>query len=140
MHADIDTTSHAIVRVARSHRAAAERLLRSSGLHAGQELLMMHLWDNGPQPQSALIELLGLDASTVTRAVQRLEQSGFVRRVRSETDRRAVIVQPTAAGQALRDQVSRAWKELEDLTLAGLTEAERVELARLLALVERNLT
>ncbi|WP_228717967.1 MarR family winged helix-turn-helix transcriptional regulator [Kitasatospora acidiphila] len=135
-----DTTSHAIARVSRLHRAAAERLLRRSGLHAGQELLMMLLWDHGPLPQGELIEQLGLDASTVTRMVQRLEQSGFVRRSRSATDRRAVIVAPTAAAQALREQVGEIWGELEGVTLAGLSAAEQGELARLLSLVEHNLT
>lgn len=101
---------------------------------------MMLLWDRGPLPQGELIEQLGLDASTVTRMVQRLEQSGFVRRSRSATDRRAVIVAPTAAAQALCEQVGEIWGELEELTLGGLSAAEQAELARLLSLVERNLT
>nr|WP_246214165.1 MarR family winged helix-turn-helix transcriptional regulator [Kitasatospora viridis] len=135
-----DSTSHAIARVARLHRAAAERLLRRAGLHAGQELLMMLLWERGALPQGELIEQLGLDASTVTRMVQRLEQAGFVRRSRSSADRRAVIVEPTAAARALREQVGELWQELERLTLAGLAPEECAELVRLLAAVERNLS
>ncbi|MFE9423284.1 MarR family winged helix-turn-helix transcriptional regulator [Kitasatospora sp. NPDC006697] len=140
MSASTDTTGHAIARVARLHRAAAERMLRRSGLHAGQELLMMALWERGALPQGELIELLGLDASTVTRMVQRLEQAGFVRRSRSALDRRAVIVEPTAAARALREQVGGIWRDLEQLTVAGLDSGERAELVRLLAAVERNLS
>ncbi|MEU8923934.1 MarR family winged helix-turn-helix transcriptional regulator [Kitasatospora sp. NPDC048545] len=132
--------SQAIARVSRLHRANAERLLRPHGLHAGQELLMMLLWERGPQPQAALIEELGVDASTVTRMVQRLEQAGFLRRRRSETDRRAVVVEATAAACALRDRVARSWRELEAITLAGLDEADRAALARLLERLESNLT
>ncbi|WP_406196967.1 MarR family winged helix-turn-helix transcriptional regulator [Kitasatospora sp. NBC_01560] len=132
-------TSQAIARVSRLHRATAERLLRPHGLHAGQELLMMLLWDGGPQPQAQLIEQLGIDASTVTRMVQRLEQAGFVRRRRSEDDRRAVVVEATAAACALRDRVAQTWQELERVTLAGLDEAEQAELARLLGRLEENL-
>ncbi|MBP0452875.1 winged helix-turn-helix transcriptional regulator [Kitasatospora sp. RG8] len=138
--ADAGGTSQAIARVARLHRATAERLLRPHGLHAGQELLMMLLWDGGPQPQAALIEQLAVDASTVTRMVQRLEQAGFVRRRRSENDRRAVLVEATAAACALRDQVAQAWRELEQVTLAGLDEAEQAELIRLLGRLEGNLS
>ncbi|MFH8370554.1 MarR family winged helix-turn-helix transcriptional regulator [Streptomyces sp. NPDC018031] len=134
-----DTISHAVTRVARLHRAAAGQLLRRSGLYPGQELLMMQLWDHGPQPQSRLIEELGLDASTVTRMVQRLEQAGFVRRRRSDTDRRAVVVEPTAAAQALHEQVLHAWEQLEDLTLHGLAEPERATIATLLGRIEDNL-
>ncbi|MFD0277929.1 MarR family winged helix-turn-helix transcriptional regulator [Kitasatospora sp. NPDC127111] len=138
--ADTGEISQSIARVARLHRATAERLLRPHGLHAGQELLMMLLWDGGPQPQATLIEQVGTDASTVTRMVQRLEQAGFVRRRRSESDRRAVVVEATAAARALRDQVAQTWSELERVTLAGLDETEAAELARLLARVERNLS
>ncbi|MBB5121467.1 hypothetical protein AF335_14060 [Streptomyces eurocidicus] len=139
MSATHDTVSHALARVARVHRAAAGQLLRSLGLHPGQELLMMQLWDHGPQPQAQLIERLGLDASTVTRMVQRLEQAGFVRRRRSDTDRRAVLVEATAAAQALQEQVVQAWRELEELTLRGLDDSERAGLAELLSRVEGNL-
>ncbi|KUJ65625.1 hypothetical protein ACZ90_45855 [Streptomyces albus subsp. albus] len=134
-----DTVSHALTRVARLHRAAAGQLLRRSGLYPGQELLMMQLWDHGPQPQSQLIDHLGLDASTVTRMVQRLEQAGFVRRCRSDTDRRTVVVEPTAAAQALHEQVLQAWEQLEDLTLRGLGEQERATVAALLGRIEDNL-
>ncbi|MCD9143993.1 MarR family winged helix-turn-helix transcriptional regulator [Streptomyces albireticuli] len=139
MSATHDTVSHALARVARLHRIAAGQLLRRLGLHPGQELLMMHLWDHGPQPQAQLIDLLGLDASTVTRMVQRLEQAGFVRRQRSDTDRRAVLVEPTAAAQALQEQVVQAWQQLEELTLHGLDDSERAAVSRLLGRIEGNL-
>ncbi|MFF7729309.1 MarR family winged helix-turn-helix transcriptional regulator [Streptomyces sp. NPDC008001] len=132
--------SHAIARVARVHRITAGNLLRRLGLYAGQELLMMRLWDAGPQRQSELIRLLGLDPSTVTRMVQRLEQAGLVTRQPCSEDRRVVIVATTEAGEALRKEVAQVWQELEDRTLAGLGDADRSELARLLAHVEGNLT
>ncbi|WKU47574.1 MarR family transcriptional regulator [Streptomyces sp. VNUA116] len=132
--------SHAIARVARAHRITAGNLLRRLGLHAGQELLMMRLWEAGPQRQSELIKLLGLDPSTVTRMVQRLEQAGLVTREPCAADRRAVVVATTGAGEALRQEVGRVWQELEERTLAGLGEEDRSELARLLAHLEDNLT
>lgn len=132
--------SHLVFSVAKAHRGLAQTLLRDLGLHAGQELMMMTLWENGPQPQSALIALLGLDASTVTRMVQRLEQAGFVRRERSATDGRAMMVASTAAGRALRDKVVEAWTELETRTLRGLDAAEVAELTRLLSKVAGNLS
>ncbi|MEW2131081.1 MarR family transcriptional regulator [Streptomyces sp. NPDC005435] len=132
--------SHAIARVARAHRSAAGQLLRRMGLYAGQELLMMRLWETGPQRQSELIKMLDLDASTVTRMVQRLEQKGFVTRSPDPEDRRAVLVATTEAGEALRPEVGTMWQELENRTLAGVSEEDRGHLARILAAVERNLT
>ncbi|MER6998404.1 MarR family winged helix-turn-helix transcriptional regulator [Streptomyces sp. NPDC000410] len=131
--------SHAVSRVARLHRIAAGKLLKQVGLYPGQEMVMMHLWAGGPVRQSDLIKTCELDPSTVTKMLQRLEQSGHVRRRPDPADRRAVLVEATEASCALLSEVSRAWGELEQRTLAGLDPEERTELARLLAKVEGNL-
>ncbi|MGW1881999.1 MarR family winged helix-turn-helix transcriptional regulator [Streptomyces sp. NPDC001970] len=131
--------SHAVSRVARLHRTAAARLLKQAGLYPGQELVMMYLWEAGPVRQSELIKTCELDPSTVTKMLQRLEQSGHVRRCPDPADRRAVLVEATEGSCALLTEVSSAWSALEEHTLAGLDPAERAELARLLTKVERNL-
>ncbi|MFE9629990.1 MarR family winged helix-turn-helix transcriptional regulator [Streptomyces sp. NPDC006463] len=131
--------SHAISRVARLHRIAAGRLLRDLGLHPGQEFLMMHLWDSGAVRQSELIKSVGLDPSTVTKMLQRLEQAGHVRRRPDPSDGRASLVEATEASCGLLVDVRRAWGELERQTLEGLDEAESTELVRLLGKVEAGL-
>ncbi|WP_406098215.1 MarR family winged helix-turn-helix transcriptional regulator [Streptomyces sp. NBC_01013] len=131
--------SHAVSRVARLHRIAAGRLLKCAGLYPGQEFLMMYLWDAGAVRQSEVIKAVDLDPSTVTKMLQRLEQSGHVRRSPDPADRRAVLVEATDNSCALLSDVERAWTDLEEHTLAGLDAGEREELARLLARVEENL-
>lgn len=54
-------------------------------------------------------------------------------------DRRAVLVEATAASCALLGKVERACADLEEQTLAGLDTAERRLLPALLARVESNL-
>ncbi|MFF5636578.1 MarR family winged helix-turn-helix transcriptional regulator [Streptomyces sp. NPDC012825] len=130
---------HALARVARMHRIAMGRRLRELGLYPGQELMMMRLWDCGPVRQSELIQSLGLDPSTVTKMLQRLEQSGHVRRGPDPADRRAVLVEATERGQALRAGVEDAWRDLEARSLDGLSTVDGAELSRLLGLVAENL-
>ncbi|MFH8776111.1 MarR family winged helix-turn-helix transcriptional regulator [Streptomyces sp. NPDC017958] len=132
--------SEAIFRAARVHRIMAGNLLRATGLYPGQELLMMQLWEQGEQRQADLIKTLGLDPSTVTKMLQRLEQSGFVTRSPSPTDRRAVVVNATRAGQALRDRVLQAWRDLESITAAGFSAEEHEQAMRVLTRIEANLT
>jgi MarR family transcriptional regulator, organic hydroperoxide resistance regulator len=132
--------SHAIFRVARLHRAAAGRLLRETGLYPGQELVMMHLWDSGPQRQVDLVHLIDADAATMARMVRRLEQAGFVRRRPCPGDRRAAFVEATAASLALRDQVERVWNELEELTTRKLSDEEFVETLAMLGRLEAGLS
>jgi DNA-binding MarR family transcriptional regulator len=131
--------SHAIFRLARLHRMYAGQLLRSVGLHPGQELVMMHLWELGPQRQADLVRLMDSDAATMTRTVRRLEQAGFVRRSPSPTDRRASIIEPTAASQALRAQVEEVWTRLEDLVTADMSADEQAAALHTLERLEHNL-
>ncbi|WP_171168096.1 MarR family winged helix-turn-helix transcriptional regulator [Streptomyces sp. I05A-00742] len=131
--------SHAIFRVARLHRMIGGQLLRRVGLHLGQELVMMQLWELGPQRQTDLVRLLDSDAATMTRTIQRLEHAGFVRRCPCATDKRAVIIEPTAASLALRRDVERIWSELEDAATGDLTADERDMALHILRRLEDNL-
>ncbi|GGY88600.1 MarR family winged helix-turn-helix transcriptional regulator [Streptomyces avidinii] len=131
--------SHAIFRLARLHRMFAGQLLRRIGLHPGQELVMMHLWELGPQRQIDLVRLLDSDAATMTRTVRRLEQAGFVRRRPSPTDKRASLIEPTAASYALRREVERIWIQLEDISATGFSDDERADALAVLERLEQNL-
>ncbi|NEB80691.1 MarR family transcriptional regulator [Streptomyces sp. SID14478] len=131
--------SLALARVARLHRTAAGRHLRALGLYPGQELLLMHLWDQGPVRQSELIKALELDPSTVTKMLQRLEQTGHVTRSPDPRDRRAVLVEATERSCGLLEDVAQVWGALEEQTLAGLSPRDQAEFVRLLGLVEGNL-
>src|ERR1700759_4228009 len=95
---------HGIFRTARLHKMMAGNLLRRVGLHPGQEMVMMYLWELGPQRQTDLIRLLDSDAATMTRTIRRLEHAGFVRRSPCADDKRASDIEPTAASRAPRPQ------------------------------------
>jgi DNA-binding MarR family transcriptional regulator len=130
--------SHTIFRLARIHSQLAGRLLREAGLHASQELMLMVLWDVGPQRQTDLGAELGMDSAGTTRVVHRLEQAGFVRRRPDPCDRRATLVEVTPAGEGLRAQVEHMWTQLEELTVAGLSPAEQQVALDTLLRLERN--
>lgn len=133
------TVSHLIFRLAREHRLVAGQLLREIGLHPGQELVMLSLWDNGPQRQADLVRMLGSDSATITRTVSRLERAGFVRCEHSADDRRVVVVHATEAGRALRPAVERVWQRLEELTTAGFDQSDDGAARAVLARLEANL-
>jgi MarR family transcriptional regulator, organic hydroperoxide resistance regulator len=132
--------SHAMFRVARLHRMHAAQLLRQVGLHPAQELVMMQLWDRGAQRQTDLVRLMGSDAATMTRTIQRLESAGFVRRRPAETDKRVVIVEPTVASFALRANVEAVWAELEERTTGHLTAEQKAGYLGLLGSIEARLS
>lgn len=119
-------------------------LTRGSGLHALRRHLYGHLVEaaqshaldvltqSGPVRMSELAERLGVDPSTATRTVMRLEQGNYARRMTAANDRRSVLVEVTEHGQRTFDQVRDRRSELLHAALEGFDETERGAMAELL--------
>lgn len=121
--ADAGPVSYAIFALARVHRGHAGALLRQLGLHPGQELLLMRLLDRDGQTQSELLDAVGLDHSTVSKSLRRMQEAGLVTRTPAEYDRRVMEVHLTERGKAMREPIAAMWATLEALTVAGLDAA-----------------
>jgi DNA-binding MarR family transcriptional regulator len=134
-----DTISYVFAHTAKAHRQRAEDLLNKIGLHTGQEMMLCILWDNEGITQSELAERLGIQPATVTNALNRLERNGLVERRADETDQRVSRVFPTAGGKDIRLAIESQWAELEQVTLAGLSDEECEQLLSLLGKVQANL-
>jgi DNA-binding MarR family transcriptional regulator len=76
----------------------------------------------------------------MSRTIGRLERAGFVRRSPCTDDKRAYLIQSTAAGRALRPQVEQIWNQLEGMVLRGIGERERQTILAVLAGLEQRLT
>ena len=123
---DSGPLSYAIFQLARAHRAHAARMLRGLGLHPGQELLLMRLLDRDGQTQSELLAAVGLDHSTVSKSLKRMQEAGLLARKPAGHDRRVTRAWLTDEGRAMRGPLERMWSELERASVGGL-DAETVE-------------
>ncbi|MEJ3749031.1 MarR family winged helix-turn-helix transcriptional regulator [Actinomycetes bacterium KLBMP 9797] len=122
--------SYAIFQLARAHRGYAAALLREIDLHPGQELLLMHLLDRDGQTQSELLDSVGLDHSTVSRSLRRMQDAGLVIREPAEHDRRVVVVRLTDKGHAMREPIAAMWQALEEITARNLSAQQAVSFVR----------
>lgn len=118
--------SYAVFQLARAHRGHAAAMLRSMNLHPGQELLLMQLFDRDGQTQSELLDSVGLDHSTVSKSLRRMQEAGLLTREPAEHDRRVLVVRLTDAGRALREPIEDMWRTLEEISVGDLT-AEQIE-------------
>lgn len=115
-------------------------LLEPMGLTHPQYLAMLALWESGPQSVRALGEALRLEPATLSPLLKRLEAIGYVRRARDPQDERALRIELTDAGQALREQalqIPPAVMRLLDMD-AGELGALRDTLHRVIAAVETS--
>ncbi|WP_371659772.1 MarR family winged helix-turn-helix transcriptional regulator [Streptomyces sp. NBC_00280] len=113
--------SYAIFQLARAHRARAAAMLREMDLHLGQELLLMHLLDRDGQTQSELLESVGLDHSTVSKSLRRMQDAGLLLREPAQHDRRVMVVHLTDKGRAMREPLAAMWRALEETSARNLT-------------------
>ncbi|NLE65615.1 MAG: MarR family transcriptional regulator [Elusimicrobia bacterium] len=88
------------------------------GIPQAQLFVLIAIFQKGPQRFSALSDNMQVSAPTMTGIVDRLEQSGHVRRIPDPDDRRAIQVHLTSKGK-------RTARKLYDLAVdrwTGLLE------------------
>lgn len=106
---------------------AVQRLFKPQldgfGITYAQYLVLHALWERDGRSIGEVASRLGLESSTVTPLVKRLEAGGFVTRERNPTDERQVMVRLTPRGAGLRAEcgclaealVARSAMDLEQL-------------------------
>jgi MarR family transcriptional regulator, organic hydroperoxide resistance regulator len=135
-----ETIGCLMVQVCKAHRNQAAMVLAELGLHTGQEILLMHLWENDGLIQSELACLMQVEAPTLTKMIHRMEKAGFLERRKDEQDARICRIYLTQAGRSLQEPVINVWNRLEKRIIANLTLEEQFQFRRLLLQIRNNLT
>jgi DNA-binding MarR family transcriptional regulator len=94
-------------------------------------LTLLHLSRRGALPIGKMGARLMVHPTSVTHAVNRLEEQGYVRRVADPADRRTVLAQITAAGRRLVDRATAALGEIR----FGMEGMDNNEARRLAAVI-----
>lgn len=74
--------------------------------------------------QEKLGKMLYINKSNVTRALSYLEQKGFIERVQSDTDRRAMLVYPTPKALDMLPEIRGILKDWNEYITADISEEE----------------
>src|SRR5437764_9108367 len=127
-----ETVSYVLSRVGTAYRNSLERKMGIIGLHGGQVFILMELWKLDGQRQVDLAAKIGVSTPTINKMVLGLIQSRLVERTRLENDARSTRIFLTSIGAEIKESVESQWHELEEETVAGLTDAERLILFELL--------
>jgi DNA-binding MarR family transcriptional regulator len=132
--------------VADAVHSAALRLLRyARTADVGMDLdgprasLLSVLVFGGPQPVTTLARAEQVSPPAVTKMVDALVAAGLVRRERSATDRRVVLVAATPAGRRLIERGRAARVEAVAALLDGSSAADLAALRRAAEVIARAL-
>ena len=95
-------------------------ILDELGLTYTQYIAIIALWEEDKQTVSSLGEKLFLESNTLTPILKKLASLGYLKRERSASDERQVIVSLTDAGRQLREK----GLEMDLAKESGLSPAE----------------
>jgi MarR family transcriptional regulator, organic hydroperoxide resistance regulator len=138
-HSVKETTGCGLAKVCRAHRANVGEFLSEVGLHVGQEMVLIELWEQDGLRAGELAERQGVEQPTITKMVRRLEGCGLLTRGRDTEDARCFRVYLTDEGRALEASVARCLERAEEKTLGSMSAGERRSFHRLLKKVSANL-
>ncbi|MCR4676259.1 MAG: MarR family transcriptional regulator [Sphaerochaetaceae bacterium] len=79
-------------------------LLKPLDLTYTQYLVMMALWEKKVMRFKELGELLYLDSGTLTPLIKRLAEKNYIRKTRSESDARDLVLELTEEGLEMREK------------------------------------
>ena len=143
---EVDTSGADILnrarRVVLESRPAIEENFRRHGLDTGEFDVLATLRRAG-EPYTLrpteLYKWLMVSSGGMTARLDKLEESGFIRRVPSFEDARSMLVQLTPAGKKKIEAAFRADMEIENRMVKGLSDKERADLIRLLRLLTASM-
>jgi len=122
----------------RQGRRHFERELAPCGLGANTHRIISMLYHRGGCQQNELSDALVLDKATMSRAVKRLLEAGYVRRRRAARDGRAYCICLTPKAVRAMTAIREARQLWTRILSAGFSPREKASAVRLLARMQQN--
>jgi MarR family transcriptional regulator for hemolysin len=110
--------------VAHAWRTELDRRLRPLGFSHSRWLLLLHLSRNDGCTHHELAQHMGIEAATLVKQVDHMEQEGLLKRCGSETDRRVKHLQLSAAGKKAVERIRSNAAELRKEILSGSSKED----------------
>ncbi|MBX3606775.1 MAG: MarR family transcriptional regulator [Piscinibacter sp.] len=123
---------YAASRAALELRKVFARHLGPLGLKVLDYSVLVLVAANPEVNQKQLGEALDVSAPNMAITIDRLVEAGWVERVRSTRDRRAMLIHLTRAGRDLVQRAEKTAATMEQASLRALSPAERALLVELL--------
>ena len=133
-----ESSSWALFLTAKSLRAYFEDRLAAAGSSLATYRTLDEVDRGGGRNQDQLARAMRIEGATLTRHLDRMEADGLILRRRDPDDRRASIVEATAAGRRLHGKLRRVAAAADEELWNGTSERERTRLRDVLAAVRSN--
>jgi DNA-binding MarR family transcriptional regulator len=113
--------------------------LRDFGLRVPEWRALAALYSKKHSTMSELADLASIDRTTLTRTVDRMQDAGWIERLADEQDMRVTRLALTASGRKMFERIWPEVQRLNELALAGLSNAQIESLKKMLGQMRANL-
>ena len=129
-----------LVKISRGFHVTAAAFEKHVGRSLTQWRILYLLSRCGPSTQKFLTSVTRVDAGSITRASQALEEEELLTRIQHPTDNRLRIAELTDKGRAEFQALLEKRKALMEVMMEGVQPEDLVGFERVLARIEANLT
>lgn len=132
----MDNCQHIGKYIGELHRASGiyfSKKFNKFGIGSGQYIFLLNLYRNSGITQEELTDIVKLDKATTARAIKKLEEEGYVSRVKKENDKRAYRLELTEKAENIKEEVYSIMNQWESKVRSCLTQEETEELINLLS-------
>jgi len=106
------------------HLAAMEQELAPLNITSSQFMVVVGIAHKRAHTLTEFCDFLGYDSGAMKRLLDRVEEKGMIRRVRSEEDRRSQILELTESGKALYPKIMESVHRVHARSLEGFSAQE----------------
>ena len=107
-------------------------------LEGARGRIIFALWGRDDVPIKALCEKTGLDKSTLTGIIDRLERDGYITKKPSETDKRSTLISLTGKEQEFAQKVQKVSNQMNKIFYKGFTNEEILQFDSMLERILAN--
>jgi len=125
--------------VAHTWRTELDRRLRPLGFSHSRWLLLLHLSRHDGCTHCELAQHMGIEAATLVKQVDHMEQEGLLKRHVSETDRRVKNLYLSATGKKAVERIRSSAAELRKEILGDCSDADISTALNVLQNIRRKL-
>jgi DNA-binding MarR family transcriptional regulator len=123
----------------RSIRRAYDLRLEQIGLNLSEACLLAYVVEHGPLTQTQVAERIGMGRAPTGTIVDKLSAGSLLVRLPDLNDRRVWLLSATPSGVELAARISDVDHDLRTELRAGLSRAERQQLATTFLALQSNL-
>lgn len=129
--------------VVKAHHAQSAQIrpyMHDIGLSLGQPKVLNYLVGHPQATQKDIANACDIEAATVSKLLDNMEEKGLITRNRIEGNRRSFCILITDLGRAKQKQWIAHCLEVEEVELAGFSEEEKAMFRDYLSRMYTNLT